>query len=160
MQSNNKNKFNYILHAATRETLQTQELGIKNRKIHCVKSVRIWSYSGPYFPVFNISPYSIRMRENADQYISEYGHFLRSDCGRVKKASINNNEERNTLILYCLHEIIDSGKSAVVNSNNTNVFVLLVSHATTLSYEQLHMKWGAGNVIGINEICERSHVPI
>ena len=28
MQSNNKNKFNYILHASTRETLQTQELGI------------------------------------------------------------------------------------------------------------------------------------
>ena len=32
MQSNNKNKFNYILHAATRETLQTQELGIKTVK--------------------------------------------------------------------------------------------------------------------------------
>ena len=125
-----------------------------------MKSVRIWSYSGPYFPVFSISPYSIRMRENADHYNSEYAPFLRSVCGRIKKASINNNEEADRLILYCLHEIIDSGKSAVVNSNNTNVFVLLVSHATTLSYEQLHMKWGAGNVIGINEICERSHVPI
>ena len=100
------------------------------------------------------------MRENADQYNSEYGPFLGSVCGRIKKASINTNEEADTLILYCLHEIIDSGKSAVVNSNNTSVFVLLVSHATTLSYEQPHMKWGAGNVIGINEICERSHVPI
>ena len=41
--------------------------------IHCVKSVRIWSYPGPYFPVFgyretlSISPYSVRMRENTDQ---------------------------------------------------------------------------------------------
>ena len=38
--------------------------------IHCVKSVRVWSFSGPY---------SVRMRENAVQKISEYGHFLRSD---------------------------------------------------------------------------------
>ena len=99
------------------------------------------------------------MRENTDQNNSEYGHFLRSDCGRVKQASINNNEEADTLILYCFNEIIDSGKSAVVNSNNINVFVLLVSHATTLSYEQLHMKLGTDDVIGINEICERLRVP-
>ena len=36
---------------------------------HCVKSVRIRSFSGPY---------SVRMRENADQKNSEYGHFSRS----------------------------------------------------------------------------------
>ena len=36
------------------------------------------SYSGQDFPVFRISPYSVRMRENADQKNSEYGHFLRS----------------------------------------------------------------------------------
>ena len=47
----------------------------------CVKSVRIGSYSGPYFPAFGLnterySPYSVRMRENADQNNSEYGHFL------------------------------------------------------------------------------------
>ena len=38
---------------------------------HCVKSVRIWSYSGQHFPCIfpNLdwirSPYSVRMRENA-----------------------------------------------------------------------------------------------
>ena len=32
---------------------------------HCVKSVRIRSYSGPHFPAFGLN-------------ISEYGHFLRS----------------------------------------------------------------------------------
>ena len=41
--------------------------------IHCVKSVRIRSYSGPHFSrirteygeILRISPYSVRMRENA-----------------------------------------------------------------------------------------------
>ena len=37
----------------------------------CVKSVSIRSYS---------SPYSVRMRENADQNNSKNGHFLRSVC--------------------------------------------------------------------------------
>ena len=37
--------------------------------LHCVKSVRIRSYSGPY---------SVRMRENADQNNSEYWYFSRS----------------------------------------------------------------------------------
>ena len=51
-------------------------------KYHCVKCVRIRSYSGPHFPAFglNISPYSVRMRENADQNNSAYGHFSRTEC--------------------------------------------------------------------------------
>ena len=36
---------------------------------HCVKTVRIRSYYGPY---------SVQMRENMDQNNSEHGHFLRS----------------------------------------------------------------------------------
>ena len=39
------------------------------RRLHYVKSVRTGSYSGPY---------TVRMRENADQNNSEYGHFLHS----------------------------------------------------------------------------------
>ena len=42
-----------------------------------IKSVRIWSYSGPYFPTFRL--YSVRMRENADENNSEYEHFSRSE---------------------------------------------------------------------------------
>ena len=38
--------------------------------IHCVKRVRIRSFSGPYFPAFG---------PNTDQKNSEYGHFSRSD---------------------------------------------------------------------------------
>ena len=53
---------------------------------HCLKSVRNRSCSGPDFPAlglnteryFRISPYSVRMGENADQNNLEYGHFLRS----------------------------------------------------------------------------------
>ena len=37
---------------------------------HYVKSVGIWSFSGPYFPAFGM---------NMDQKNSEYGPFLRSD---------------------------------------------------------------------------------
>ena len=44
---------------------------------HCVKSVRIRSYSSPYF--LRISPYSVRMRDNTDENNSEYGHFSRSE---------------------------------------------------------------------------------
>ena len=36
---------------------------------HCVKSVHVRGYPGPY---------SVRMRENKDQDNFEYGHFLRS----------------------------------------------------------------------------------
>ena len=49
-------------------------------KMHCVKSVRIRSYSGKCFPTFKLnlrtSLYSAQMREYADQNNSEYGHFL------------------------------------------------------------------------------------
>ena len=37
------------------------------RAEHCVKSVRIRSYSGPHFPAFGL---------NTDQNNSEYGHFF------------------------------------------------------------------------------------
>ena len=49
--------------------------------MHCVKSVCIRSYSGPYFPALglNTEKYSVRVRENTDQNNSKYWHFLRSD---------------------------------------------------------------------------------
>ena len=48
--------------------------------IHCVKSVCIRSYSGPREIRRDTEylSYSVRMRENADENNSEYGHFLRS----------------------------------------------------------------------------------
>ena len=50
---------------------------------HCVKSGRIRSFSGPYFPAFGLHTEryrvkNVQMRENMDQKKSEYGHFSRS----------------------------------------------------------------------------------
>ena len=61
---------------------------------HCVKSVRIWSYSGPHSAfsrtlnefgeIFGISPYSVQMRENTDQNNFEYVYFLRKGSNTRK----------------------------------------------------------------------------
>ena len=56
------------------------------KHLHFVKSVRNRSYSGPHFPAFG--PYSIRMRQNADQNNSENEHFSRS------VVSISSSKER------------------------------------------------------------------
>ena len=46
---------------------------------HCVKGFRIRSYSGPHFPAFGPEygeiPYSVRMRENANQKNCKIDHF-------------------------------------------------------------------------------------
>ena len=51
----------------------------------CVESVRIWSFSGLYFPTFGLilrfSLTAMQTRENPDQKNSEYGHLSRSVCG-------------------------------------------------------------------------------
>ena len=39
-----------------------------------------------YGKVRSISPYSVRMQENADQHYSEYGHFLPSVSFREPKS--------------------------------------------------------------------------
>ena len=48
-------------------------LHIYDLKVQCVKSVRIWSYSGPYFPAFglNIERYSVSLR-------------IQSECGKKR----------------------------------------------------------------------------
>ena len=48
---------------------QNQRLFEVFRDYHCVKSVRIWRFSGPYFPTCGL---------NTDQKNSEYVHFIRS----------------------------------------------------------------------------------
>ena len=83
--------------------------------MHCVKSVRIRSFSGAYFPAFelNTERYSVQMWENMDQKNSKYGHFLHSDdckntCCIVQKcepAAYNITEKRTlkTTVLYFLY---------------------------------------------------------
>ena len=50
-----------------------KNLGLKNKDSHYVKSVRIWSFSGPYFPAFALNT-------------ERYGVFLRiqSKCGKIR----------------------------------------------------------------------------
>ena len=53
-------------------------LTIKGKE-QCMKSVRVQSFSGPYFPVFglnierdaSLSPYLVQMQENTDHKNSE-----------------------------------------------------------------------------------------
>ena len=55
----------------------TLEMKAPNNQ-HCVKSVRVRSFSGPYFPAFRLNREPVRMRENMAQKNSEYEHFSRS----------------------------------------------------------------------------------
>ena len=48
---------------------QFGEMIFPKQKCHCVKSVRIWNYFGPYFPAFGL---------NTGQNNSEYEHILRN----------------------------------------------------------------------------------
>ena len=60
---------------------QNTKIYQKSLIIHCVKSVLIRSFSGPYFPAFglNTERYSVQIRENTDKKNCEYGHFPPSD---------------------------------------------------------------------------------
>ena len=44
---------------------------IKSVKFHCVKRVRIWSFSGTYFPAFGLNQYLSVFSPNAGEYVPE-----------------------------------------------------------------------------------------
>ena len=71
--------FNKCIHLKLKSVSMLQEVYYSHFIIHCVKRVRIRSYSGSHFRIWSISSYSVRIRKNADQNNSEYGHFSRSD---------------------------------------------------------------------------------
>ena len=60
-----RNELQKKLSSSSTQTCNCQQLS-KISVCHCVKSFRIWSYSGTY---------SVRMPENADRNNSKYGHF-------------------------------------------------------------------------------------
>ena len=60
---------------------------------HCVKSIQIWSFSGPYFPTFVLSKKdSIRIRENTCQkkciriLLTRIDHSVCDDSTTSKKS--------------------------------------------------------------------------
>ena len=81
---------------------------------HCVKCVRIRSYSGPHFPAFGLNSerygvsllYSVQMRENADQNNSEYGHFSRIGRNGIFQFLFRkgNKKHYNVLLVYLHRE--------------------------------------------------------
>ena len=87
-QSNNNVEQKYLI-----------EMKKKNYK-HCVKSVQIRVFSGPYFPVFEYR--KIRIRK-----ISVSGHFLRS--GNIMK-SLANIQLHIQIIMRYIFQIIQTGK--------------------------------------------------
>ena len=75
---------------------ETSEYGFDQRQVvyrtyalreKCPFSALFWCafscIQTEYGEILYISPYSVHMRENADQNNSEYGHFLRSDVDGV-----------------------------------------------------------------------------
>ena len=84
---------------------------------HCVKSVRIRSYSGPCFPAFRL---------NTDRNNSEYGHFLRSAYRRFSCFDICLFEYSKTFLLSMNHYI---AISQIKNSSSKLTVKLLCSYA-------------------------------
>ena len=64
-------------------------------KIHCVKSVRIRSYSGPYFPAFGVNT-------------ERYGVSLRiqSECGKIWTRKTPNTDTFHAVIPQRLLKIL------------------------------------------------------
>ena len=60
---------------------------------HCVKSVHIGSFSGPYFPAFEL---------NTDQKNSEYGHF---SCSVNQLKTFEGNALKINKKLYLLNRL-------------------------------------------------------
>ena len=56
--------------------------------IHCVKSARIWSYSGPYFPAFGL---------NTERYFVSLR--IRSKCGKIRTRITPNTDTSYALIV-------------------------------------------------------------
>ena len=77
-----------------------------------MKSVRIWSYSGIYFPAFG---------QNTDQNNSEYGHFLRGDLVLEKL--------RNST-----HDLFKRFKENHVKANPDKYQLLVTTNALTSVY--------------------------
>ena len=66
------------------DTFHAVESNVKNQKNYIAWKVFVFGVILIHIFLYldwilRISPYSVRMWENADQYNSEYGHFIRSD---------------------------------------------------------------------------------
>ena len=68
--------------------LKCPEKGINIKAIQCVKSVHIWSYSGPHFHAFGLMQYSASLR-------------IQSECGKMRTRITSNTETFYAVIKMC-----------------------------------------------------------
>ena len=61
---------------------------------HCVKSIRIWNYSGPYFPLFGL---------NTERY--GVSLHIQSECGKMR-TRITPNTDAFHAVIYMLQFIL------------------------------------------------------
>ena len=75
--------------------------------IHCVGSVRIWSFSGPYFPAFglNTERYSVSLR-------------IQSECGKIKTKKYPNTDAAHAVISSTTEDKINLFKQHALLSKN------------------------------------------
>ena len=68
-------------------TTHKRIITIDSITLHCVKSVHIWSYSGPYFPAFglNTERYGISLR-------------IQSECGKIRNRITPNTDTIYTVL--------------------------------------------------------------
>ena len=94
---------------------------------HCVKNVRIRSYSGPHFPAFGLNT------ENTDQNNSEYGHFscsVSNDKKQRRKKQISFWILRTFLftISLCLHKSWIASTAFLLATSNSHMLWQSLKH--------------------------------
>ena len=102
----------------------------------------------------NISVYFMNQLEkhlrskNSCFIIAENWKTIRSSREGVTR----NTRKPIPMIRFWSFEFGGNGRLAVVHTNDTDVFVLLLKYSSTLAYKELCMKWKAGDYIDINKI--------
>ena len=79
-----------------------------NLKEHCVKCVRIWSYSGPYFPAFgmNMERYSVSLR-------------IHSKCGKIRTGITPNTDTFHAVeVASCFSHISNNFLEMLIRRDN------------------------------------------
>ena len=112
----------------------------RKHNTHCVKSVRTWSYSGPFLPAFGLNKerYFVYLHIQCGcgkirQNNSEYGHFSRSD----NDLELNTDSISQKTVTSFSYVSFDLGK----------IFGrLLLTASTTRSFLNPSPPWGTSNI--------------
>ena len=93
---------------ATTEIILTLIFVMSAASYHCMKSVRIRSFSGSYFLAFGLNTGNAgcwKMHENKDQKNSEYGH-----CSRSMHLKFYYHQELATLLIALIKHLVSQAR--------------------------------------------------